>query len=275
MELIKFYENNTIQCFHVKHNNIPFTGKFKDALFLIIGYTDNDVNTEYTNNISSIFSMNYDFVYVFSKIKISMDRFFKNKHIQNAVADQKVIITSRFTEYVKDNAIYFTPIASTSKVSFQVLDNQLLSIPVIKENLITNLLKKYNATNKDNPIKVTKIFSMLSKGYGKNANGDMIRFIDKYKDDEYTRITPSSVIFGCIFKSASTNDEINKLEEIERTVEDLSQKIILYETFNHPISELKKLKGAKVVGKQKDAIEISIKDLNASGLKWKITDFIC
>lgn len=280
MILEKFYINNLCQCFLIKYINDDIRKMFGKNKYLLIFYNNTDCNCIFSDNLYPIYTNSFSFFYMFALEEVPMDRIM-GSHKKSAVKNMMITEQSdKYIEYLTDNNIYFIPMPSNKKVSFQILDKQLIKITNLDkdDDVLSKIIKKYNTTNKDRPIDVKTIIRMLSLGYGVYGdicNGEclMINFIDKYNDKEYVPINKSSIRIGYVFQAKTLKEEVNNIKTVESIFENLEQKVVLYETLNHPITELLKIHGAKKINEK--AIEIKFSDLCKSNITWSITDFIC
>ena len=272
MKLEKFYENYICQCFMIKNPSKELNEKFGKNNFLVIFYSDGEAFSTYLKTIDYIYLAHYDFFYLFSKFRIDFASVMKKvKGIKQL--RQKSVETNKYIEFIKNDNVYFVPLPMNQKVSFQILDKQLIHVRRLSERVLHRVLKKYNEENKLKPISIMNIIHFLKNGYGTNVDMGMIKFIDEYDENEYVPINFKNVSLGYVFKSKSLKKEFETIKEIEKLTEDFDQEIEFFETINNPISKLLKIKGAKKASDK--SIYIKVSDLNKSGIKWKITDFLC
>ena len=274
MELNKYYESDFCQCFIINKPSKEILNFFNKQHYLIIYQTSFDCSHEFTNDLYTLFTKDFDFFFMFSFNIVPMNRILpKSKSYIKHIISEKSTPTNRYFELLKDEMLYVIPLSkSNKKASFQILDKQLLRIPNTIKSLKT-ILDKYNEVNETNPIKIIDILKSLINGFGIDDNFSMIKFKDSYKEGVYQPLKSNEIIFGYNFKSNSIKDEIEKISKIEKMFESQNQIIELYPTINHSIDELSKIKGAKLT--EHNSILIKYSDLLNSNIKWKITDFLC
>ena len=274
MELHKFYETRYCQCFKIEKPSKKIQKIFNKNKFLFIFYDEFDCVYDFGNDISKIFMKHFDFFFMFTFGSISIERILpklKDKshrefYIENSTP------TNKYFELLNDNLFYIIPLAKfNKKVSFQILDSQLLRISSDVKS-IAKIISKYNEINKFKPIKISTILKELMSGRGIDENMNMIRFRDRYNENIYQPIMKNEIVFGYNFRSSSIQDEVRKINSIEGLFESFDQEIELFPTVNHSLENLSKIKGAKKT--KSGSILIKYSDLLKSGIKWKITDFL-
>lgn len=274
MELIKFYETKYCQCFKIEHPSQKIQKLFNKNKYLFIFYDGVDCVYDFGNDISKLFMKQYDFFFMFGFSLLAMNRIIPNikQNYRKGFYIETSTPTNKYFELLNDDLYYIIPLAKyNKKVSFQILDTQLLRISKDIKS-INSIINKYNEINQYKPIKITNILKELMNGRGIDENFNMIRFKDKYNEKHYQPIMKSDIVFGYNFKSTSIQDEVKKINSIEGLFEPFEQEIELYPTINHSIEQLSKIKGAKRT--KNGSIIIKYSDLLKSGIKWKITDFL-
>lgn len=272
MELIKFYEKEDCQCFKISSPTHEVKELFNDFKFLFIFHSRNAVHYEFTNNFLLMFEQENNFFYMFSFEVIPMNKIFGRFKLQPYKKDSVAIPTNKFGEYIKDDNMYLIPLSKFGfKTTFQILDRQLIKISQEIDD-VDVIVREYNKINKKKPIKIVNIIKALMNGFGVDEYGCMIHFVDKYNENVYKPLKKESIKIGYNFKSKCLKDEVEQIIRMEKSFENMTQEIELYPTFNHPLKELVKIKGAKET--KRGSIKIRYSDLLKSGIKWKITDFI-
>ena len=201
MSLFKFHETESCQCFVLHNPSKEIKELFNHHKFLFIFYNMDSYRYEFSDLITAIFYNQYDFFYMFSFNIIPMNRILPKQKNKLYTLPEYTTPTNKFSEIIKDDNVYLIPLSnSNKKISFQILDKQLIKINShIKSS--NEIIRKYNEDNEKHPIKIIDILKSLMNGFGISDSFSMIRFKDEYKENEYQPIHKNDIVFGYPYTS--------------------------------------------------------------------------